>query len=119
MPAGSATCCRFIRRPIPRWPEWRAGSPADPRFNPVETVNELPTFGVEEEFLLADPHTGEPVPENKAVADEAGRRGITLQRELSSCQVETTSGGMATSTALRDDLVQRRRVAAEAAEACG
>ena len=34
-------------------------------------MTELPTVGVEEEFLLVDPRTGEPVPHNAAVAAEA------------------------------------------------
>ena len=33
----------------------------------------LPTFGVEEEFLLVDPDTGEPAPLNRAVADNAAK----------------------------------------------
>ena len=55
-------------------------------------MHHLPSFGVEEEFLLVDPKTGEPAPCNSEVAAEAKRRGTTLQLELSSCQVETTSG---------------------------
>ena len=50
-----------------------------------------PTFGVEEEFLLADPTTGEPVAVNRAVAGHAAERGVKLQLELTSCQIETTS----------------------------
>ena len=60
-----------------------------------------PTFGVEEEFLLADPTTGEPVAENKAVAAHAAEHGVKLQLELSSCQVETTSEVVGGSDALR------------------
>ena len=50
-----------------------------------------PTLGVEEEFLLADPTTGEPVAVNKTVARHAAERGVKLQLELTSCQIETTS----------------------------
>ena len=64
-------------------------------------VNELPTVGVEEEFLLVDPRTGEPAPRNTEVAAQAESRGVTLQLELSSCQVETTSS-VATTTAAND-----------------
>ena len=78
-----------------------------------------PTFGVEEEFLLVDPRTGEPAPRNTAVAREAERRGITLQLELSSCQVETTSTVAATSAELGEELTRSRRAAAHAAEASG
>jgi glutamate---cysteine ligase / carboxylate-amine ligase len=33
-------------------------------------MSEFPTVGVEEEFLLVDPRTGEPAPHNAAVAAE-------------------------------------------------
>jgi carboxylate-amine ligase len=48
---------------------------------------DLPTVGVEEEFLLVDPRTGEPAPRNIEVAAQAERQGVELQLELSSCQV--------------------------------
>ena len=35
-----------------------------------------PTFGVEEEFLLVDPGSGEPVPLNRAVAEQAKAKGV-------------------------------------------
>ncbi|OBK51639.1 glutamate--cysteine ligase [Mycobacterium sp. 1081908.1] len=79
----------------------------------------LPTFGAEEEFLLVDPRTGEPAPRNTAVAEEAERRGATLQLELSSCQVETNSTVTATSAELGEQLTRLRRAAAEAADAAG
>ena len=82
-------------------------------------MSELPTVGVEEEFLLVDPRTGEPAPHNAAVAAEAERRGITLQLELSGCQVETTSSVAATSAELGEELTRLRRTAVEAAEAAG
>jgi carboxylate-amine ligase len=78
-----------------------------------------PTFGVEEEFLLVDPRSGEPAPRNTAVAREAEHRGVTLQLELSSCQVETTSTVAATSAELGGELTRLRRAAAQAAEASG
>jgi gamma-glutamyl:cysteine ligase YbdK (ATP-grasp superfamily) len=53
------------------------------------------------------------------VAAEAGRRGVTLQLELSSCQVETTSSVAATSAQLGQELTRLRRTAAQAAEAAG
>jgi carboxylate-amine ligase len=74
-----------------------------------------PTFGVEEEFLLVDPDTGEPVPLNRSVADRAARSGVELQLELTSCQVETTSSVASSSTELSAELARLRRVAAEAA----
>lgn len=78
-----------------------------------------PTFGAEEEFLLVDPRTGEPAPRNTDVAAEAKRRGVDLQLELSSCQVETTSHVVATSSELGEELSRLRRTAAQAAEAVG
>jgi carboxylate-amine ligase len=82
-------------------------------------VSELPTVGVEEEFLLVDPKTGEPAPRNTEVAAQAESRGVTLQLELSSCQVETTSSVATTSAQLGVELSALRRTAARAAEAAG
>ncbi|OBH00077.1 glutamate--cysteine ligase [Mycobacterium sp. E3247] len=82
-------------------------------------MSDPPTFGAEEEFLLVDPRTGEPAPRNVDVAAEAARRGVELQLELSSCQVETTSSVVATSTELGEELSRLRRTAARAAEAVG
>ncbi|MGZ4583748.1 MAG: glutamate-cysteine ligase family protein, partial [Mycobacterium sp.] len=67
-------------------------------------MSDPPTFGAEEEFLLVDPRTGEPAPRNADVAAEAECRGVELQLELSSCQVETTSSVVATSAELGDEL---------------
>jgi glutamate---cysteine ligase / carboxylate-amine ligase len=78
-----------------------------------------PTFGVEEEFLLVDPTTGAPIAVNRAVARHAAERGVKLQLELSSCQIETTSEVVAGSGELRQELTRLRRIAAEAAEASG
>ena len=78
-----------------------------------------PTFGVEEEFLLVDPDTGEPVPLNRSVADRAARSGVELQLELTSCQVETTSSVASSSTELSAELARLRRVAAEAHRGTG
>jgi len=79
----------------------------------------LPTVGVEEEFLLVDPRTGEPAARNTVVAEEAERRGVTLQLELSSCQVEATSSVASTSAQLGEELIRLRRTAAQATEATG
>jgi carboxylate-amine ligase len=78
-----------------------------------------PTFGVEEEFLLVDPGTGEPVARNEAVARHASARDIKLQLELTSCQVETTTNVADTSDDLRAELNRLRRIAAQSAEAAG
>src|SRR3954471_10335265 len=79
---------------------------------------EHPTFGVEEEFLLVDSESGEPVAANQVVAQEAKPRGLDLQLELTSCQVETTSDVADSSDELRAELVRLRRIAAESASAC-
>jgi carboxylate-amine ligase len=78
-----------------------------------------PTVGVEEEFLLVDPDTGEPVARNEAVAAHAKARGVELQLELTSCQVETTTQVSDTSDQLRTELGQLRHIVADAAEADG
>jgi carboxylate-amine ligase len=80
---------------------------------------EPPTFGVEEEFLLVDPRTGEPVALNAAVAEHAARRGVELELELTSCQVETTSNIASSSEDLRRDLTRLRRTTADAAADAG
>ncbi|WP_254659285.1 glutamate-cysteine ligase family protein, partial [Mycobacterium malmoense] len=71
-------------------------------------MSEPPTFGAEEEFLLADPRTGEPAPRNAEVAAAAQERGVELQLELSSCQVETTSSVVATSAELGEEVAPPR-----------
>lgn len=78
-----------------------------------------PTFGVEEEFLLVDPRTGEPIARNKAVAETAAAKGVDLQLELTSCQVETATEVMDNSDDLRKALLRLRRVATDAAETNG
>ncbi|OBK75035.1 glutamate--cysteine ligase [Mycobacterium sp. 1274761.0] len=78
-----------------------------------------PTFGVEEEFLLVDPGTGEPVGRNESVAQHAKRSGVKLQLELTSCQLETTTDVATTTDELRTELSRLRRIAAQAADADG
>ncbi|KUI40924.1 carboxylate--amine ligase [Mycobacterium sp. GA-1199] len=78
-----------------------------------------PTIGVEEEFLLVDPTSGEPVALNEAVAREAAGRGVKLQLELTTCQIETTSEVVGSTRELRDQLLRLRRLSAEAADAAG
>jgi carboxylate-amine ligase len=97
-------------RPVVRSPTGRIN---------VFTMASHPTFGVEEEFLLADPTTGEPVAVNRAVARHAAEHGVKLQLELSSCQIETTTDVVGGSSALRQQLTRLRRITAEAAEASG
>ena len=78
-----------------------------------------PTIGVEEEFLLVDPTSGEPVGLNTVVAERAAMHDVKLQLELTTCQVETTSAVHTHCAALREQLSRLRRVTAEAAEASG
>ena len=85
----------------------------------VFTMASHPTFGVEEEFLLTDPTTGEPVAVNRAVASHAAERGVKLQLELTSAQIETTTDVVGGSAELLHQLTRLRRIAAEAAEASG
>ena len=80
-------------------------------------MTDVPTFGVEEEFLLVDHRDGAPLPRNQAVAEYAAANGVDLQLELTRCQVETTTAVMTTSGALRAELTRLRRVATESAEA--
>lgn len=75
-----------------------------------------PTVGVEEEFLLVDPHTGEPVARNAAVARRAAAHGVELQLELTTCQVETATSVTHTAEQLRSELTGLRRIAAAAAD---
>lgn len=82
-------------------------------------MTSVPTVGVEEEFLLVDRDSGEPVACNRAVAERAERDGVELQLELTSCQVETTSRVASTTDELRSDLRRLRGVAAGAAESAG
>lgn len=78
-----------------------------------------PTFGVEEEFLLVDPDSGEPVPLNTKVAELAEAGGVDLQLELTSCQVETATEVADNVADLRSQLRRSRRVVGDAAEAAG
>jgi carboxylate-amine ligase len=75
-----------------------------------------PTIGIEEEFLLADPDTGAPVPKNSEVAENAAEQDVDLQMELTTCQVETATDVLSH----RDDALaainRLRRITAEAAE---
>ncbi|TFV61161.1 YbdK family carboxylate-amine ligase [Mycobacterium sp. PS03-16] len=78
-----------------------------------------PTVGVEEEFLLVDPATGAPIARNREVAGRAAERGVHLQLELTSCQVETTTEVAASMADVRAQLVRLRATAARSAEDSG
>ncbi|BBY57669.1 hypothetical protein MSAR_08050 [Mycolicibacterium sarraceniae] len=78
-----------------------------------------PSVGVEEEFLLVAPSTGEPIARNADVARYAAAAGVDLQLELTTCQVETVTEVAQTSSELRQQITQLRLVAAESAEKAG
>lgn len=78
-----------------------------------------PTIGVEEEFLLVDPDTGEPVACNEQVAAHAAEHAVKLQLELTSCQIETTTDVVGGSAELRDQLTRLRHITSEAAQVSG
>jgi carboxylate-amine ligase len=78
-----------------------------------------PTVGVEEEFLLVDQETGEPVAKNEEVARNAEKRGVKLDLELTSCQVETNTSACSASDDLYQQITRLRRNTAEAAAQAG
>lgn len=80
---------------------------------------DIPTIGVEEEFLLVDPESGAPLPLNREVADHAAELGLDLQLELTSCQIETATDVAQTADELHTALVRSRRTAADAAGRAG
>lgn len=78
---------------------------------------DTPTVGVEEEFLLTDPETGAPAPQNTLVAAAAKRAKVDVQLELTSCQIETNTGVHTDIAALHQELrTLRATVAASAAD---
>lgn len=84
----------------------------------------VPTFGVEEEFLLVDPRSGAPAPVSSQVLDRAGRLGpvapgATMHPELLSTQVEAATGICADLSELRAQLCAARTRLATAARAEG
>lgn len=84
----------------------------------------LPTFGVEEEFLLLDPVRGLPMWVADAVLEGAGRPqprcpGSSLTREVLRCQVESATPICRSAPELEGHLRSARRRLAAAAEAQG
>jgi carboxylate-amine ligase len=82
------------------------------------------TFGVEEEFLLVDPDSGEPVDGARRVLDRAGElpnaaSDATLQTELLDTQVEAATGVCRTLGELRAQVWHGRRQLAGAARGEG
>lgn len=77
------------------------------------------SMGVEEEFLLVHPSTGQPHMDNVAVIEQAKKLGVELQLELDQCQVETTSSVCWAAEELRANLMELRTKAADAARQSG
>ncbi|WP_040801565.1 glutamate--cysteine ligase 2 [Nocardia higoensis] len=77
---------------------------------------DMPTVGVEEEFLLVDPSTGAPAARNEAVARTARDRGLDLQLELTRCQVEASSDVHSSIAGLLAQLRERRCMVTQCAE---
>lgn len=92
---------------------------ADKPAPPGHVTTGTPTLGVEEEFLLCDPHTGRPSLRNTEVAAAAQELGIDLQLELSRCQIETSTSIGSHIRDLRDQLCESRAVTAAAAARTG
>lgn len=87
------------------------GAPAPPA---------VPTFGVEEEFLLVDRRTRLPVERApRVIADAAGELGERVQAEFFPVQVEICTRPATRLDALRADLVRMRSVVAAAAADAG
>ncbi|WP_116202909.1 carboxylate-amine ligase [Amycolatopsis circi] len=79
------------------------------------------TFGVEEEFLLAAPADGRPVPAADEVLGNVGRLadGAAVHRELRATQVEHATGICTTAAQLRDQLCRGRLALSRAATDAG
>ncbi|MQY28031.1 carboxylate-amine ligase [Nocardia aurantia] len=73
------------------------------------------TVGVEEEFLLTDPVTGAPAPKNREVAEAAKAAGVEVDLELTSCQVETSTGVHTDIRELHTELQRLRTTVADCA----
>lgn len=79
-----------------------------------------PTLGVEEEFLLVDPATGEPVARGRELVRAARERfGVDFDVELATCQLETKTGVCRELADVRRQLHGMRFVAAEVARELG
>ncbi|WP_280395494.1 carboxylate-amine ligase [Nocardia brasiliensis] len=81
--------------------------------------SELPTFGVEEEFLIVDPRTGEPLPVAAEVVKSGRDSGVNLQPELARYQVETATSVHTDLELLLGDLRAMRGAAAACVDAKG
>jgi len=79
-------------------------------------IDEVLTFGVEEEFVLADAASRIAVPRAREVLEKMARRlGPRAQQEFYASQVEICSEPQMSALELRADLAAARRIAVEAA----
>lgn len=79
-----------------------------------------PTVGVEEEFLLVDPVTGVPVNQaDEVVAVAREQLGLELEHELTGAQVETNTSVCRDVEQARRELLETRRLVAQAARTAG
>lgn len=79
-----------------------------------------PTVGVEEEFLLVDPVTGVPVNRaDEVVAVAREQLGLELEHELTGAQVETNTSVCRDVEQARRELLETRRLVAQAARTAG
>ncbi len=76
---------------------------------------DLPTLGVEEEFLIVDPNSGSPLPVAQEVIDLARRFGTELEPELTRVQLTSNTPVCHGMRELREHLLGTRSVAAAAA----
>ncbi|SES08588.1 carboxylate-amine ligase [Lentzea xinjiangensis] len=81
---------------------------------PLAVNSDLPTLGVEEEFLIVDPATGLPLPAAGEVIDVAGGFGTDLQREITRVQLESSTPVCRGMREVREHLLMARSVAAAA-----
>ncbi|MEU4744356.1 glutamate-cysteine ligase family protein, partial [Actinosynnema sp. NPDC023658] len=83
--------------------------------HPLPAGSDVPTLGVEEEFLVVDPDTGLPVPAAGDVVELANRSGGDLQPDLTRYLVENNTPVCRTVGEVRGHLLSARSVAASAA----
>lgn len=93
--------------------------PADASTTDATDPTAPPTVGVEEEFILVDLVTGQPVGRNHEVSEAASRRGVHLDLELTTCQVEIATPACSTSRQVVEELRRLRSVVAAAAAEVG
>lgn len=88
-------------------------------FHLVNNDPPAPTLGVEEEFVLVDRETGRPVGRNREVAAAASTRGLDLELELTSSQIEIATPTAGSGPEIGDHLRRLRDILAAAAEEVG